>query len=397
MKVKRYILIIIFILTLTPLTAKPQEHQTNPDDPAITIGSIRTFHSKVLKEDRKLTVYLPLGYHRSKDRQYPLYVILDGRMNIKGTAGMIHSLAEGGIIPRMVVVGIVNTNRWRDLTPVPDIGISGSGGGDTFLEALEKDFIPYITKHFRANGFRVFSGHSLGGLTTLNAFVRKPALFDAFVSLSPSLEWDEGSLVKKYKRILKKRTDSYNMLHMSIADEQMERPFYDDMVNYIHKREMPGFKFKSEIFEAEDDHMSMRITGELAGIRWVFRDWRLTSNRIYAMTDEQIKRHYIEASKRYKRERTFSMMPMTDAGYWGIYDSKRVKRAMQLFKLAVKTWPEHPYPYSCLGEGLERTGKLKEAKEQMEIAVKLAKKTGARDMTYYEGMLKRVNQRLNKE
>ena len=38
----------------------------------------------------------------------------------------------------------------------------------------------------------------------------------------------------------------------------------------------------------------MRITGLLAGIRWVFCDWRLTSSRIYAMTDDEIEAHFVE-------------------------------------------------------------------------------------------------------
>jgi predicted alpha/beta superfamily hydrolase len=388
------LLLIGLSFIFAPLQAETLEHQTGSTDPAITIGSQKVFHSKILNEDRKLIIYLPRDYGQSKDHQYPLYVILDGAMNFKATCGMIHSLSEGRVIPRMIVVGIVNTNRWRDLTPVPDISIPGSGGGEKFLECLEKEIIPYITKNWRANGFRVFSGHSLGGITTLNAFVKKPDLFDAFVALSPSLEWSEGVLVSQYKDILKTRKKSYKMLYLSIADEQMERPYYDNMAAFIGGCKIADLKFKSEIFEEEDDHMSIRTTGEMAGIRWIFRDWRLTSNRIYAMTYSQIKEHYKMASIRYKQKRTFSLMPMTDAGYWGIYDRKRTPRAMQLFRLAVKTWPNNPYPYSALGEGLERTGKLKEALMQMEKALKLAKETGVRDIPYYQGMINRVKTKL---
>ena len=72
-----------------------------------------------------------------------------------------------------------------------------------------------------------------------------------------------------------------------------------------------------------------------------------------------------------------------------------LSRALQLFRLAVKTWPAHPYPDSCLGEELERTGKLKEALIQMEIALDLAKKTGVRDIPYYQGMINRVKTKLS--
>jgi tetratricopeptide (TPR) repeat protein len=88
------------------------------------------------------------------------------------------------------------------------------------------------------------------------------------------------------------------------------------------------------------------------------------------------------------------MIEMTDAGYWGIYDSKKAKRAMELFRLAVKKWPDKAYTVSCLGEGLEHLGRLDEALVEVERALRMAKESGLRDLPYYEGIVIRVRGKL---
>ena len=108
------------------------------------------------------------------------------------------------------------------------------------------------------------------------------------------------------------------------------------------------------------------------------------------MTDEEIEAHFVNATRSYKEPRSLGMVEMTDAGYWGIYDPKKAKRAMELFRLAVKKWPDKAYTVSCLGEGLEHLGRLDEALVEVERALRMAKESGVRDLPYYEGIVIRV-------
>ena len=70
----------------------------------------------------------------------------------------------------MIVVGIPNTNRGRDLTPTEvDIDFfTGdsiqyvSGGGNIFLDFIEKELIPYIDETYPTTPYRTFVGHSFG-------------------------------------------------------------------------------------------------------------------------------------------------------------------------------------------------------------------------------------------
>ena len=114
------------------------------------------------------------------------------------------------------------------------------------------------------------------------------------------------------------------------------------------------------------------------------------------MTEKEIEEHYARAPRRYKEPRALTMWEIADAGYWGLYDDETVDRAMAFFHLTIERWPDHPFPYSCLGEGFERTGRLEEALEQMERALQMAKDTGVHDLPYYQGMVNRVTEALGR-
>ena len=166
MRLKILSAVVILAGTAAGILMVTQARQAR-QDPPVTNGFMRTMHSDLLDEDRQLFVYLPRLYDPAKKERFPLFVFTDGRMSFKATAGMIHSLIEGGTIPRMVVVGIANTDRGRDLIPTKIVEGGNAGGGAKFLASLETEILPYIDANWPTNGFRVFSGHSLGGLTSL--------------------------------------------------------------------------------------------------------------------------------------------------------------------------------------------------------------------------------------
>ncbi len=152
-------------------------------------GERVTLPSKVLGEERTLLVALPEGYARSA-RQYPVLYLTDGETQFAHTSATAAFLARNGFIPETIVVGIVNTERSRDLTPTRDPQFPRSGGADRFLEFLEKELVPYVEVTWRTAPFRIFAGHSAGGNFALHALRTKPDLFQAIVAVSPWLVWD---------------------------------------------------------------------------------------------------------------------------------------------------------------------------------------------------------------
>src|SRR5678815_3818832 len=66
-------------------------------------------------------------------------------------------------------------------------------------DSIKTELIPRIEHDYRTAPYRVFVGHSLGGITTLDALYTMPETFNAYVAIDPSLWWDGQLLLKKAK------------------------------------------------------------------------------------------------------------------------------------------------------------------------------------------------------
>src|SRR5262249_14424762 len=102
-----------------------------------------TLKSAVLGEDRVVLVRTPAGYETNK-LSYPVLYMTDGDAHMGHTASTIEFLTGNGRIPDLIVVGITNTDRTRDLTPAKstdktpagELRFPTSGGEDKFFEFL---------------------------------------------------------------------------------------------------------------------------------------------------------------------------------------------------------------------------------------------------------------------
>ena len=72
------------------------------------------------------------------------------------------------------------------------------GGGGNFLNFIERELIPYIDKNYKnRTNKKLWLGHSLGGLLALNSFMDKKSIFNAYLSIDPSIWWDEKMMETK--------------------------------------------------------------------------------------------------------------------------------------------------------------------------------------------------------
>jgi len=151
----------------------------------LSIGTLRRMHSEILKEDRPLSIRVPLDYERNR-LSYPVIYLLYGDQTEGYFAESISALErlEGGAeIPEFIVVGIHNTDRYGDLLPVHFTG--RPGGADTFMDFLEKELFPNIESKYRANSFRLLIGPQAGGPFGLYALACRPYLFQAMILENP--------------------------------------------------------------------------------------------------------------------------------------------------------------------------------------------------------------------
>jgi uncharacterized protein len=62
---------------------------------------------------------------------------------------------------------------------------------------IENELQPFIDKQYRTNTDKTLIGQSLGGLLATEILVKKTALFNRYIIVSPSLWWDNGSLLSQ--------------------------------------------------------------------------------------------------------------------------------------------------------------------------------------------------------
>lgn len=196
-------IVILFLLGFQALTLHAQTAKTKP----FTLGITAQIHSEVLGEERPLNIYLPDGY--SKDSSYPVIYLLDGSANedFVHVCGIAQFLNMIGYMPPTVIIGIANTNRHRDFTFPTTVEedkkkVRAWGGAAKFISFVEKELVPYINKNYKVRGTTLI-GQSLGGLMAAQILLEKPPLFNTYIIVSPSLWWDNGSLLARTPHLLK--------------------------------------------------------------------------------------------------------------------------------------------------------------------------------------------------
>lgn len=151
-----------------------------------SIGKYDSLYSNIMGEPRRVLVHVPEGA-RYAEMRYPVMYLLDGESHFTKTMGILDHLsrtAGNEICPQMIVVAILHPNRERDLIPP---GPRATMAKDLFPAFLEKELMPFINQKYPTAPYKVFVGHSLGGLRVINTLVYQPQLFNAYIALDPSL------------------------------------------------------------------------------------------------------------------------------------------------------------------------------------------------------------------
>jgi len=208
------LIFLVFALTFTQFNFAQVTYNSE-------IGVLDSLHSEILNESRKIYIQLPNGYNPDSNYKYPVTYILDGEHHLN-TLYNVHSYYSGGFMPEMILVGISNdTNRNRDLTTsvVDDPWIKESGGADTFIKFIEKELIPYVESKYSVTDYRTLIGHSYGGLFTINTLMNHSQLFENYIAIDPSLDWDDQKLVKQSKELMAGEKFENKALFMSLGGQ----------------------------------------------------------------------------------------------------------------------------------------------------------------------------------
>jgi predicted alpha/beta superfamily hydrolase len=347
---------------------------TNKKDNRITIGKTDSLYSDVLKEQRKVLVYVPTSYeHSDTSRHYPVMYLLDGESHFHSVTGVLDRLTENDICPEMIVIAIPNTDRSRDLTPTHSTRLptgesedflKTTGGGEQFTRFIETELIPYVQKHYRTAPYRVLVGHSFGGLLTINTLINHPDLFDSYLAIDPSLWWDNRKLLLHSDTVLRQKKFNRKTLFVSVANTmtpEMDtlRVNADTTGNTVHIRSIIRFAKNVQLnksrnglnfawkYYPDDDHGSVPLISEYDGLRFMFGYYKFRPDAdVMAL---QLTDHYKMVSEKLG----YAMLPpeskVNDAGYYFLR-LKKFDQAFSFFDLNIKNFPHSANVYSSMGD-----------------------------------------------
>ncbi len=167
------------------------------------LGKIEKINSKQLAETRTLNIYLPEGYSPDSAKTYPVIYLLDGSANedFIHVTGLVQFLTMIEAMPKSIVVGIANVDRKRDFTYPTSIAADlkdfpTTGKSASFITFIEKELQPFMQQKYKTSESKTLIGQSLGGLLATEILLKKPALFTNYLIISPSLWWNNESLLK---------------------------------------------------------------------------------------------------------------------------------------------------------------------------------------------------------
>ena len=236
-------------------------------------------HSGILNEDRVCLLSLPDSYFDSASvkKKYPILILLDGANFFKTASGIAHFMSSdrnrNHFMPETIIVAIENVDRERDftVTKIKTKRPNTMGGGRDFLDFIEKELVPYIDENYRTEPIRTLVGHSLGGLLTLNSYMDKNSIFDSYISLDPSIWWDEETMKNKVDSIgpisLNKK------LYIATANQgdanyERNKERHDLLYAMVKEKSEGHLKVKTEYFEKEN-HRSVPLIALYEGLKYI--------------------------------------------------------------------------------------------------------------------------------
>ncbi|MGB0777917.1 MAG: alpha/beta hydrolase-fold protein [Flavobacteriaceae bacterium] len=366
---------------------------------------VDSIYSETLGESRDFWVKLPENFQKDSDEKYAVIYLLDG-FSLESTLEAVYGNYWGHYLPHMILVGVSNReNRVRDLTTSQIQMRRGSamndetGGAENFTAFLEKELIPYIDSNYPTLDYRTLIGHSYAGLFTINMLINHQELFQNYIAIDPSLDWDKQKLLKQAEQKLS--TESYEgkslfvslaaeQLHMWNADISMENVMEDsseftlfprsiiEFSNYAESHKQSGLNFSWKVYP-EDLHGTVPLPTMIDGLVFLFEWYQFKSPQKYNNPDtpvEELISLLEEQGKIYTKHFGVPTPPMIDEmlngyGYMNM-QMGQPEKAHMFFEMYIKYNPKNANAYDSMAEYYESQNDKENALKYLNKAFELS-------------------------
>ncbi len=266
----KHIISLLFASLLLSINVDAQQTET------LEIGHVLTIHSTILQEARIINVYLPESY-KEDTAKYPVIYLLDGSTteDFIHIVGLVQFLTMIEAMAPTIVVGIGNIDRKRDFTFPTSItkdklDVPTSGGSASFIHFMQAELIPFINNQYRTNTNTTLLGQSLGGLLATEILLKHDLLFKNYIIVSPSLWWDNESLLSPLGKNLKNTTQYQHMVYLAVGgkEDKVMRQDAEKMKDIIKKAALKNFAFKFETLP-EESHLTILHNAAYKALMWL--------------------------------------------------------------------------------------------------------------------------------
>lgn len=299
----------------------------------------------------------------------PCFVCTGREAHFVSTVGLVQQLSQvngNAVLPEMIVVGITNTNRSRDLAP----SLAAGSGYNNFIKFIETELMPHIEIHYNAAPYRVLVGHSLGGLTAIDMLTNKPALFNASIAIDPSMWYDNERILKNVIRQLPNSRLENKRLFIGTANTMpkgitlsaltKDRSYGTQHIRSIFKLDSflktkpnSGLMYAQKFYENES-HISVPLISAYDGLRFIFDYYLIdVSEKDFIDPTPLIAQKYQSHYARVSREMGYPLAPPESfISYLG-YDAlgkKQYNKAAALFTLNIENYPASSKVYDAYAD-----------------------------------------------
>lgn len=245
---------------------------------AVSQEQITTFTitSEYTGSDYEIAVVLPEDYN--PEIKYETVYVLDGMsmyLNYKDIAGICADKSAENGKQNAIVVGIGGLEyRTRDFTPSQIEGYADAGGSENYSKFLESELIPKIESDFSTDttaGSRVIIGHSLGGLLTGYLFTEHPQLFKNYLTLSPSIWWDDGVLLDLESETRESNSTGSSLVYIGSGEFEEGIVIFAKEWNYRLSTFYPGCKVEYNNLR-NLSHVSSALKNATYGIEFYYKN-----------------------------------------------------------------------------------------------------------------------------
>ena len=356
---------------------------------------------------REFWVKFPVNYNPNSNTNYPVVYLLDG-FSLKENLEAVYDNYWGHYLPHMILVGISNkTNRKRDLTTSQVKMRRGqtmdeaTGGAENFTQFIEKELLPYIDGKYPTTSYRTLIGHSYAGLFTINMLINHKQLFENYIAIDPSLEWDNQKLLKEAK--LKLTSDNYQdkSLFVSLAAEQlhmwneevtMENIMKDSseftlfarsIINFstfATSQQKSGLNFSWKVYN-EDLHGTVPLPTMRDGLVFLFKWYQFKSPQKYnnpKTTVEELAELLKKQEEIYSTHFGYPFPPMIEEmfsgyGYMNL-EMGQPEKAFMFFNYNIKYYSNRASAHSSMSDYYEAKGDINNAIKYLSKAFELSGK-----------------------